>query len=93
MTGSSIQAYNQAFALLPQVVWLGSTVVDRYNKIQDTGGLCARAVAAAISMKDYQSALEWFEEGRSIVWKQMMQLRTPVDDLVAVNPDLAAEFK
>lgn len=92
-TGSLLDAYKQAMGLLPQLVWLGGTVINRYNNILDVGGICARAVAAAIDMKDYQSALEWLEEGRSIVWKQMLQLRAPLDDLSTVHPTLATQLK
>lgn len=44
-------------------------------------------------MKNYDAAVEWLEQGRSIVWKQMLQLRTPVDDLSAIDPTLAEELK
>ncbi|KAF8600151.1 TPR-like protein [Ceratobasidium sp. AG-I] len=92
-TGESLDAYKQAMALLPQLVWLGGSVVDRYNNIIGVGDICSKAVAAAIAMNNYELGLEWIEQGRSIVWKQILQLRTPVDDLCAVDPDLAAELK
>lgn len=88
-----LDAYKQAMVLLPQVVWLGDSVEDRYKQIIDAGSICAEAVAAAITRSDYQAALEWLEEGRSIVWKQTLQLRTPVDDISAVNPALATKLK
>ncbi|KAF8598602.1 hypothetical protein BDV93DRAFT_450913, partial [Ceratobasidium sp. AG-I] len=52
-----------------------------------------KAAAAAITMNHHNLALEWLEEGRSIVWKQMLQLRTPIDDLFAIAPTLATELK
>ncbi|KAF8600149.1 hypothetical protein BDV93DRAFT_448075 [Ceratobasidium sp. AG-I] len=91
--GASLDAYRRAMELLPRLVWIGNTVEARYGDIQDVGSICAKAVATAITMKDYQSALEWIEEGRSIVWRQIMQLRAPVDDIASVNPILAAELK
>ena len=30
-------------------------------------------------------AVEWLEEGRSLVWSQMLQLRSPVDELRLVK--------
>jgi hypothetical protein len=36
--------------------------------------------------------LEWLEQGRSIVWGQLLQLRTPVDALHEVQPALANEL-
>lgn len=80
-------------ALLPQIVWLGRPVEDRYNEIIGMGDICTRAVATAIAHNDYHSALEWLEEGRSIVWRQMTQLRTPMDELFNSHPKLAAKLK
>jgi hypothetical protein len=44
-------------------------------------------------MKDYGKALEWLEAGRSVVWKQMLQLRTPMDELAEASPILASELQ
>ncbi|KAF8595178.1 hypothetical protein BDV93DRAFT_576264, partial [Ceratobasidium sp. AG-I] len=51
------------------------------------------AAAVAIAMNEYSLALEWLEEGRSIVWKQITQLRTPVDELFSVAPALSVKLK
>ena len=79
--------------ILPQLAWIGSLVETRYSDIAAVGDVCAKAVSTAIAKNEYHSALEWFEEGRSIIWRQIMQLRAPVDDLAAVDPVLAAELK
>ncbi|KAG8740053.1 hypothetical protein FRC10_004811 [Ceratobasidium sp. 414] len=56
---------------------------------QRTGwDLVAEAVAVAISLKQYDLALEWFEQGRSILWGQTLQLQTPYDDLDIGNPEM-----
>lgn len=90
---SLIEAYRRAMTLLPQLVWLGTTVDGRYRYVMEAGHVSTEAAAAAISMKDYRLAIEWLEEGRLIVWKQILQLRTPIDDLSAIAPTLAAELK
>ncbi|KAF8601126.1 hypothetical protein BDV93DRAFT_446387 [Ceratobasidium sp. AG-I] len=92
-TGSSLDAYRRAMALLPQVIWIGGSIKDRYKNIIGIGDACAEAVSAAIAKEDYHLALEWLEEGRSIVWRQMMQLRTPFDEISAVDSSLAEELK
>jgi hypothetical protein len=43
--------------------------------------VASEAAAAAISAKQYNTALEWLEQGHSIVWNQFLQLRTPFDAL------------
>jgi hypothetical protein len=42
---------------------------------------------------NFETALEWLEQGRSIVWNQFLSLRTPVDALRQVDPALADEFE
>jgi len=49
----------------------------------------ADAVMAAIHLGEIKLALEWMEQGRSIVSGQMLQLRTPLDELRQCHPDEA----
>jgi hypothetical protein len=51
------------------------------------------AVATAITIEQYDTAIEWLEQGRSVVWGQLLQLRTPVDDLQDKHPSLANQLK
>lgn len=90
---SVISAYQYAMDLIPQVVWIGSTVERRYEYTQEIGTFAVEAAAVAISGKEYELALEWLEAGRSIVWNQILQLRTQFDDLSTANADLATHFK
>jgi tetratricopeptide (TPR) repeat protein len=86
---SLLTAYDCALGLIPLVAWLGLPVVDRHQHLARIGGIARRAAAAAISLEQYDRALEWLEQGRSIVWTQTLHLRTPVDELREVNPELA----
>ncbi|KAG9125166.1 hypothetical protein FRC07_008715 [Ceratobasidium sp. 392] len=89
-----LQAYTQAMTLLPQIVWLGSSVQLRYERVvREVGDLVTQAATAAILRKRNDLALEWLEQGRSIVWSQMLQLRTPLDNLRAVHPRIAEELE
>ena len=53
----------------------------------------ADAVNAAIHFGQFNLALEWMEQGRSIVWGQMVQLRTPLDELRQHHPNEANELE
>ena len=57
------------------------------------GYAVADAAAAAIHFGKFGLALEWLEQGRSIVWGQMLQLRTPLDVLRQHHPDEADELE
>ncbi|KAJ6548834.1 hypothetical protein B0H19DRAFT_1074643 [Mycena capillaripes] len=39
-----------------------------------------------------EKAVEWLEQGRSIIWGQLLNLRTPVDNLRKKHPELAVEL-
>jgi tetratricopeptide (TPR) repeat protein len=86
---SLLEAYEKALELMPVVAWLGLPLSDRHRQLVEIGGMAREAAAAAISLEQYDKAIEWLEQGRSIVWTQLLQLRTPIDDLREVDPDLA----
>ncbi|PVF92180.1 hypothetical protein CPB86DRAFT_227813, partial [Serendipita vermifera] len=86
---SLLTAYGCALELMPLVAWLGLPMADRHQQLIKMGGIARDAAAAAISAEQYDKALEWLEQGRSIVWTQILQLRTPVDQLREVDPGLA----
>ncbi|PVF95707.1 hypothetical protein CPB86DRAFT_763467, partial [Serendipita vermifera] len=86
---SLLDAYGQVIDLMPLVAWLGLPISNRHHHLVQIGGITRDAAAAAISFGQYLKALEWLEQGRSIVWNQILQLRTPVDDLREVKPEFA----
>jgi tetratricopeptide (TPR) repeat protein len=86
---SLLAAYECAVDLIPLVAWLGLPIVDRHQHLARIGGITREAVAAAISVEQHDKALEWLEQGRSIVWTQILHLRKPVDSLHKANPGLA----
>ncbi|KAG9089220.1 hypothetical protein FS749_001526 [Ceratobasidium sp. UAMH 11750] len=90
-----LEAYANSMTILPHVVWLGASAQDRYKCLATTqvGILATEAATAAISQTRYDLALEWLEQGRSIVWGQTLQLRTPYDELSTDHPDLAEELQ
>jgi hypothetical protein len=86
---SLLSAYESALGLLPLVAWLGLPIVERHRHLAKIGGITRDAATAAISLGRYDKALEWLEQGRSIVWTQILHPLTLVDRLRDVNPNLA----
>jgi hypothetical protein len=84
-----LEAYTLAIDLLPQLAWLGLSLTDRHHHLLETSDIVQNAVAAAIDALQLDKAIEWFEQGRSIIWNQILQLRTPLDCLRNVHPELA----
>ncbi|PBK63810.1 hypothetical protein ARMSODRAFT_1023712 [Armillaria solidipes] len=89
----SLEAHELALSLIPRIVWLGVGVTQRYDEILAIGDEASEAAAAAIALQKVDLAVEWLEQARSIVWGQLLRLRTPVDDLRSERPDLASELE
>ncbi|KAF7358269.1 hypothetical protein MVEN_00876000 [Mycena venus] len=89
---SILNAYTTAIELLPELAWLGLPITDRHHRLSEAGQLVRDAASAAIAAHDFHKAVEWLDQGRSVIWGQLLNLRTPVDDLRKNNPDLADEL-
>ena len=76
--------YSLAIQLLPQVASLGVDPDTRYHQLTraiTASHLGCDAAATAINAGKLQTALNWLERARSIVWGQTLNLRTPLDKL------------
>jgi hypothetical protein len=90
---SPLSAFSRALELLPQIAWLGLPVTDQHALLADVGGVVHDAVATVIQREELETAVEWAEQGRSIVWQNMLGLRTPVDELQLSHPHLADRLR
>ncbi|KAF9001749.1 CHAT domain-containing protein [Cyathus striatus] len=87
-----LEAYDLAFQLLPQTVWLGYTIKGRHDQLKDIVDLSNEAAAVAISSGELEKGLQWLEQGRCIVWSQLSSLRHPVDAVREKEPELAEDL-
>jgi tetratricopeptide (TPR) repeat protein len=90
---SSLEAHSCALDLLPRVAWLGLPMTERHRELTKIGSAVRDAAAAAIASGEYGQAVEWLEQGRSVVWGQLLNLRTPVHQLREKRPDLATRLQ
>ena len=87
-----LDAHACIIELLTLVSGLETTVQRRHETLVDSSQLSTAAAAAALSLGHPDKALEWLVEGRCIIWNQINQLRTPVDELRAHDRALADRF-
>ncbi|KAF9465881.1 CHAT domain-containing protein [Collybia nuda] len=90
-----VKAYKAALQVLPQLIWLGSSLATRHDvlnnhNISDT---VSNAVAAAIQFHQPETGVEFIEQGLSITHKQSLQLKDEVTSLVEQYPIDAAALK
>ena len=88
-----INASAVALNLIPQLIWIGSSIQDRQYALQEVGVVVRDAVALAIQADEFKLAIEWLEQGRSVLWNQILQLRTPMDELQERHPSAAEELQ
>ena len=74
-------AYGVALDLMTQIAGLDRTIQQRHTDLIEISSLTTSAASAAFTLGDVEKALEWLEQGRCLVWSQLNQLRTPLDDL------------
>ncbi|KAI0088779.1 CHAT domain-containing protein [Irpex rosettiformis] len=91
-TAVTLELYQLVLDLVPEIVWLGHDVNQRYKELTNLGTLANHAAAAAIAAGQYARAIGWLESGRSIVWSQILRLRSPLDDLRNRHPKLAVRL-
>jgi hypothetical protein len=74
------------------MAWLGLSIADRQHFLCKVGPVVEEAVSAAIKADQCETAIEWMDQGHSIIWGQLLQLHTPVDDLRQCHPDIAVRL-
>ncbi|KIM28572.1 hypothetical protein M408DRAFT_307873 [Serendipita vermifera MAFF 305830] len=90
---SPIPAFECAINLLPQVAWLGTSLTTQHAQLIEAGDQVRYAVSVAIELGEYETAVQWAEYSRSIVWQNLLSLRTPLDDLQKAHPELAMRLQ
>ncbi|MET8576101.1 CHAT domain-containing protein [Streptomyces sp. NPDC005012] len=92
-TRGALADYRTAIeTLLPRLADRGIPRASRLAQIAQLPLLASDAAAAAIAAGDLRRAVRLLEQGRSVIWSQMMQTRTDLTALRAEHPSPAAEF-
>ena len=79
--------------LITQVAGIHLTIQRRLVLLRQVSTLTNTAAAVALASGEASKALEWLEQGRSMIWQQLGNLRTPLDDLREVEPVIADELE
>ena len=88
----SLEAFHIAIGLLSQLAGLEQTIHKCHANLLNLYDVTASATVVALENGQPKTALTWLEQGRCLVWNQLHQLCTPVDDLHAYNSSLADHF-
>ena len=89
---SAAEGFSSAVQLLPLLGWHGLPRATREHHLAEWSGLPADAAACAIRAGRPERAVELLEAGRSVLWAQILNLRTDLTDLAQLAPDLATRL-
>ncbi|PPR03814.1 hypothetical protein CVT26_000990 [Gymnopilus dilepis] len=89
----TLAAHERVVNLIPLVAGLENTSKRRHELLTELSRDSTTAAAAALSQRQPSKAVEWLEAGRCVVWNQINQLRTPLDDLRTHHPELADHLR
>ena len=90
---SLLHAYSVAINLLPELAWIGLSLTHRYSELTLGANVVREAAAAALDSGLLETAVEWLEQGRSIVWGEHFQLRRSYEELSFAHPDHAHRLR
>jgi len=90
---SLLLAYSFSINLLPQLAWIGFSFTNRYHELLQGADVVREAAAAALDAGHPEIAVEWLEQGRSIVWGELFQLRSSYEELSSAHPDHARRLQ
>lgn len=91
---SAIEAFDVALGILPELAALSLDMRSRQESLTyETDGLVREAAGCAIRVGSLIKAVEFLEAGRSVFWSQFLTLRSPLDQLDDVAPELAEDLR
>ncbi len=94
---SIIRAYTMSLALLTRFLIATPSVELQHKFLRSTAiipkTLASDAAAAAIDASQLDTAVEFLEQGRTILWSEMRNFRPPLERLREVNPAYADELR
>lgn len=89
---AAVDAYTETVRMLGLLAHRSLDRSDQEYRLADVAGIGGEATAAGLFAGDVDRAVELFEQGRAVLFQQVLDLQQDVDDLEAQHPDLAAEF-
>ncbi|MEV5447972.1 hypothetical protein AB0N23_36560, partial [Streptomyces sp. NPDC052644] len=84
----AVRGFTTAVQLLPVVAWHGLGDTVREQQLRQWSGLTGDACAWALRAGHPRLAVELLEQGRSIMWNQIAQIRTDLSYARAAAPEL-----
>jgi hypothetical protein len=89
---AALDGYATAVELLALLAWRGTARASQEHMLADWIGLAAAAAACAVAAGQPEQAVVLLEQGRGVLWSQLLETRTDLARLHQVKPDLASSL-
>ena len=76
---STFDCYGAAIRELPRLSWVGTPISTQLHELLQATTVGSNAAAAALCTNQPKVSVEWLEQARSVVWSQILQMRTPLN--------------
>jgi tetratricopeptide (TPR) repeat protein len=86
---TALEGYERAIELLPLLAWRALSRADQERQLTDVSGVSCDAAAVAIRVSRPKHAVELLEQGRTVLWSQVLDSRDDLAALRDVRPQLA----
>ncbi|KAG9002335.1 hypothetical protein FRB94_003993 [Tulasnella sp. JGI-2019a] len=96
---SVMEAYTTSISLLDRHITFARSISAQHSRLRDglsllsARSLASDAASYALEISSLEKAVEFLEQGRSILYSQLGNYRTSLADLDSVNPGLAEQFR
>jgi len=91
---SLIDAFDAALQVLPNLAALSFDIKSRQESLLNGTGVLARAASrVAIQAGNVAKAVEFLEAGRAVFWSQFLSLRSPLEHMHDIAPELAVKLQ
>jgi tetratricopeptide (TPR) repeat protein len=91
--GQAAPFYRTALQLLPAMAWLGMDRPTQETHLGDASDIARDAAACHVAIGRAGGAVELLEQGRGVLWAQLLQLRQRHAELEEQHPDLASRLR
>jgi len=89
----ALAAWSLAVRLLPVIGWRGLGRSDQESQLSESIGTASAAAACALDAGRPELAVEFLEQGRSVLWTQLLQSRAEAGALARLPTELTAELR
>lgn len=90
---SALEGYQTAISLLPVLAWRGLDRVSRERLTAEFPLLASDAAACATATGRLALAVEMLEQGRAVLWSQLLETRSGLADLESADHQIALRLR